>query len=370
MSLRVCHFASSDLDFQYFRNLAVELPRRGYELTLASLDHVGRPHWRTEVPDVRWYSLRRPVRHQYPAAAVALARILRRHRIDVLQTHQFDAGAVGIAAARLAGAKVVHMRHHLDEHLLIGTRAHVEVDRLMVRLSDRTVVPSQALHNYLVTEEALDPGKIDVVYHGFDFEAMHAEPDEADRVRAGLGLDSRFVIGCVSRFIPFKGHDVLLEAAARLRQRIPGLCVLLVGGRGNRGYVEEAIDRLGLRERVVFAGQRSDVAACMRAMDVLVHPSRSESFGKVVLEGLAAETAVVATRVGGIPEIVDEGETGLLVPADDPAAIERAVLRLHAEPELRESLAREGRRRMVERFPLEAFLEHQIDVYERAARGG
>ena len=362
--MRVCHFTTSFTDNRFFRSIALGLSGRGVSVSLGSLREPREPNWLAEAPGVEYFALHSPRRRQYAGAVLSLARFLRRHRVEVLHTHLFDAGVVGLVAARLVRTPVlIHTRHHHDEHFLIGTRAHVALDRLVIRTADRALVVSRAAREHLIERESIDPEQIEVVPIGWDFDTLTAGAEEASRVRAELGLDSAFVIGYVARFIPFKGHDVLLSAAAALAPSIPNLRLLFVGD-GPRRDLERMIDELGLSERVVFAGFRRDVMACMRAMDVFVHPSRTESLSQVLVEAMAAETPVVATQVGGAAEIVEPGETGLLVPPDDSAAIERAVLRMHTDPELRLRLGRNARVSVSERFPLDRMLDRLVDTYE------
>jgi glycosyltransferase involved in cell wall biosynthesis len=363
--MKVCHLTTSSTDDRFFRNIAVGLSRRGLAVSVGSLCEQREPGWRREAPEVDYFCLASLRRRQYSRAILSLARYLRAQRVDVVQTHLFDAGAVGLAASRLARTKaVIHTRHHLDEHFLIGTRAHVALDRLMIRGSDMAVVVSEAARDHLIRRESIDPAMIEVINIGWDFESLRATPEDGRRVRAELGLESGFVIGYVARFIPFKGHDVLLAAVERLRSRIPNVRVLFVGD-GPRERLERLTEDLGLTDHVVFAGFRRDVMACMRAMDVLVHPSRTESFPQVIVEALAAETPVVATRVGGVSEIVEPERTGLLVPPGRPEAIEAAVLRLYENPELRIAFGRRGRISVSERFTLDRMLDRMVESYER-----
>jgi len=285
--------------------------------------------------------------------------------MELIYTHMFDAGLVGLAAGRLAGIPVVHMRHHLEEHSLLNRPAHVELDRFMARHADLVVVPSNASRDYLAHRERIASDKIRVVHHGYAFDAMRKSADGGRRIRRELGLGETFVIGYVSRFIPYKDHESLIRSAAQLRDRLPDLRLLLVGG-GDHGDIRARIEELGLGDRVVFAGHRDDVMACISAMDVMVHPSRTESFGLAVLEGLAAEVPVVACRVGGVIEIVKNGETGVLIPPGDVAAMAGAVSRLHDDPGLRRSMGRAGREDVVSRFDVERMLDGHVEVCRAA----
>jgi len=216
----------------------------------------------------------------------------------------------------------------------------------------------------MVEREGAPADKIDVIYQGFDFASLAATDDDRRRVRAELGLDEAFVIGCVARFFKTKGHTYLLQAARELAREIPNLRVLLLGG-GDRSGIEEMVRANGLEDRVIFAGYRHDVPACMRAMDVVVHPSLTEAFCQTVIEALAAESPLVVTDVAAASEVVLDGVNGLLVPPADPAALAAAVRRLHADPALARRMAAAGKRSVTERFTIERMVVAQIDCYRR-----
>ena len=363
--LRVCHLCATTLDTHYFANLGGGLAANGMSLFGASLTAPEAPAWLSRLPEHDYLFLDAASRAAYPAAIVRLARWLRRHRMDVLQTHLFDAGLVGLAAARLARVPLAILtRHHTDEMWIAGTRVHIAGDRLMARWADRVVVLSHAVRTHMVEREGAPADKIDVIYQGFDFQSLSASDDDRRRVRTEFGLDGHFVIGCVARFFKTKGHVYLLEAARQLVDEIPNLRVLLLGG-GDRSGIEEMIRANGLEGRVIFGGYRSDVPACMRAMDVVVHPSLTEAFCQTVIEALAAESPLVATDVAAASEVVSDGVNGLLVPPADSGAIVMAVRRLHADPVLARRMVAAGKRSVAERFTIDRMVAAQIDCYRR-----
>jgi glycosyltransferase involved in cell wall biosynthesis len=315
--------------------------------------------------DVEYCCLGVSSRWQWPLAIVRLARLLLKKRIDILQTHLYDAGILGIAAARIARPPLVIVtRHHLDQVHMIGTRFHVAIDRWMARAADWVVVPSEAVRVFMASHERVSEDRIAVVHYGFDFESWTATDADRQRVRAEFGFSSEFVIGCVGSFSATKGQVCLLEAVKALLPQIPQIRVLLLGT-GNRAPVDRAIRAMELTDHVTFAGFRSDVPACMRAMDLLVHPSVSESFCQVLVESQAVGTAVVACRVGGIPEVVKDGETGVLVPPADAEAIRAAILDLYRHPELRQRLAAAGPADVRTRFKAERMVAQYVDCYDR-----
>jgi glycosyltransferase involved in cell wall biosynthesis len=310
-------------------------------------------------------SLKSPSKPDYPRAVVALAHLLRKERVEILQTHLFDAGVVGILAARLARTPITILtRHHTDEVRLIGSRFHVGLDRWMAQKADRVVVFSHAVRNFMVSNERLPAEKIDVIYQGFDFEKLSATEEERQRVRAEFNLTSDFVIGCVGRLFKIKGHIYLLTALKDLVKDIPHVRVLLLGG-GNQAAVRNMINDLGLEGRVVFAGHRKDIAACLRAMDIVVHPSLTEAFCQVLVESMSVGTPLVATDVGGAAEVVTHGKTGMLVSAASPEAIYRAVLELYHDPERRRIMAAAAQGSVHKRFSIERMVTQQVNCYQR-----
>ena len=362
MSLRVCHFSSTTLESKYFNTLGSGLIARGLRVFGATLTAPAPPQW---LPAGHYLFLDAVSRTAYPAAAIRLARWLRAQRILVLQTHLFDAGAVGLAAGRLARVPlIVSTRHHSDFHFVSKARAHVLIDAWTARLADRVVVLADAVRQHLVTKERVPGNKIDVIVQGFDFEALRGTDADGRRVRAELGLDDAFVVGVVAAFYPSKGHAHLFGAARTLLAEIPNLKLLLVGA-GDRAVIAQAARAAGLEGRVVAAGFRFDVAACLRAMDVAVHPSLSEAFCQAIIEALAAERPVVATNVGGAAEAIVDGEQGFLVPPADADAIASAIRRLYRDPPLARRLAQAGHNAAIERFSVDGMVTAQIEVYRR-----
>lgn len=362
--LNVAHVCATTLDAHYFANLGRGVAARGVRVSGASLTAAEPPQWLTEVGG-DYLFVDAASRLAYPAAVLRLARWLRRERVDVLQTHLFEAGLVGLAAARLARVPLtIVTRHHTDEMWIAGTRAHVAADRLMARMADRIVGLSYAVRDHMVAREGAAAEKIDVIYQGFDFDALSATDEDRRRVRTELGLEGAFVVGCVARFFKTKGHTYLLTAAGELAREIPNLKILLLGG-GDRSAIERMVRDNGLGAHVVFGGYRDDVPACLRAMDVVVHPSLTEAFCQAVIEALAAGAPLVVTNVAAASEVVTDGVHGLLVPPADPAAIATAVRRVYRDPAFARRMAESGRRSVLDRFTIDRMVDGQLECYRR-----
>jgi glycosyltransferase involved in cell wall biosynthesis len=281
---------------------------------------------------------------------------------DLVHSHllKADMACALLATLCLRRSRLVSSKHN-DEQVL-RRRSVSFVHGLLGNLPVRTIVLSDHVGRFFVEHGRLDPARIRRVYYGIDPTPFETAVPAA---RESFGLAAEDVVfTCVARFAPQKAHGVLLRALAQVES--PRVKLLLVGddpfGDGRRRAEAEARE-LGLEGRAVFAGIRRDVPAILSMSDAFVMASLWEGLGLVFLEAMAAGLPVLATRVSAVPEVVVEGETGLLVPPSDPAELAAALRRLAEDPELRRRLGRAGRARVRERFGLERMIEETLDVY-------
>jgi glycosyltransferase involved in cell wall biosynthesis len=295
--------------------------------------------------------------------ALRLARLLRSRRVDVLHTHTLAAAnALGRVAGRAAGVPVIsHL--HIENHFRPASRLLLRgLDNATARLASRLVAVSESTRS--AYERQGYPNRIEVLYNGVDVDL----PAANGSLKGELGIDeSTPLIGEVGRLCDVKGQRELIEALAL----VPRARLILVGrdleqgGAFQRG-LEAAADRHGVRDRVVFAGELAadDV---LGEFDVFALPSWTEGLPLVVLEAMAHGRPVVATPVGGTPEVVVDGETGLLVPPRDPQALAAALRRLLDDADLRRRLGEAGRARAVERFNADAMTRRMLELYDEVA---
>jgi glycosyltransferase involved in cell wall biosynthesis len=362
----ICHLVTTTAGAGFFEFHARAAVDRGVRPLFVTVMPAPPPTWLDRVPGARYHSLGARSRKVYPLALVRLVQLLRRERIDVLHTHLFDAMVLGVVAGRLAQVPLIAItRHHLDDAILAGARNQDRIERALATLAHCIVAPSAAVQKHLIEYERHPPGRIEHIYHGWDFSRLDTTDEDRRRVRAELGIGpDDFLLGTVGRFSPNKGHEYLLEALAQLVPAIPGVRLLLLG-EGDQQSTRGHIARLGLESRVVIAGWRADVAACMGAMDVLVHPSLSEAFCQVIIEGMGVGVPVVSTAVGGAPETITDGDDGLLIPPRDAGAIVRAVRWLHDIPDRRRQIAARGRQSVRQRFTADKMITAYYDLYDR-----
>ena len=307
-----------------------------------------------------------------PLAVLELARLIRREKYAIVHTHNSKAGFIGRLAARLARAPVVvHTVHGFSFHAN-ESRGKQMFYRVLERVAsgwcDMLIVISQPLIDWALAERIAPASKMVKIYSGIDVERFRA-PVDVGQVRASLGLGKDdFVVGEVAKLWPGKGHGILLRAAAMLRGRAPNLKVLLVGDGELRSELERDVQALHLKERVVFAGFREDVPAITRSLDVAVLPSLFEGMGRAVIEAQAAGCAVIGTRVGGIPDLIRDGDNGLLIEPGSAEALATAIDRLYRNPDYRRQLGDAAARGVDERFSEETMVRETIAVYERLLR--
>lgn len=300
--------------------------------------------------------------------ALRLRRLLRRHRA-LLHTHtQLTGNILGRIAARLAGSPVLSHMH--IENYFRPVRAvaavHRTLDNWTARLCARILVVSEATRRELL-RQGYPAERMEVVHNGI------ADPPQLEHdLRAGLGVPAGVpLVGAVGRLCAVKGQRELIEAAARLSEDVH---VVLVGkdleqaGAYERLLRAEA-ERLGIADRVVFTGYRSDVGALLQSLDVFVLPSWTEGLPLVVLEAMAAGVPVVATRVGGTPELVADGESGFLVEPRDVDGLAQAIADLLARPDRGKALGASGARRVRESFSEAGMTGRVLEVYDEIAAG-
>jgi glycosyltransferase involved in cell wall biosynthesis len=303
------------------------------------------------------------------AGALRLALLLRRRRVDVLHTHTaLAANVLSRVAGRLAGVAVVshiHIENHFRPNRL-ARAVHSGLDNSTARLAARILAVSTSTRDAVVAQ-GYPAGRVEVVHNGIDVTAQAAR--RADGLRAELGVPANAVlIGEIGRLCDVKGQRELVEAAALVQD----VHVVLVGddleqGGAYRTLLAELARARGVEDRVHFLGFREDAGELLDQFDVLVLPSWIEGLPGVVLEAMAHAKPVIATPVGGTPELVVDGETGVLVAARDPRALADAIRSLVADPERAHRLGAAGRERAEREFSERAMTARVLEVYDAVA---
>src|SRR5208337_1486496 len=291
-----------------------------------------------------------------PSLIVKLAAILRRWRPDVVHTHDQRALFYAGPAARLIGVPmVVHTRHGRD---VDATPRQTIMFRGLARLVDRFVCVSEEVAA-LSRRQGIDESKLHTILNGIDIG------------RFGFhGPDARGPVVTVARVSPEKDIDNLVRATVLAVERAPALRVEIAGGGPCREEMGRLAAELGVADRITFMGEVRDVPAVLARARMFVLPSRSEGIPLTVLEAMARGLPVVATRVGGLAEVVEQGVTGLLVPPADPAELGTAMAELWGDPDRLDRLGHAGRRRAEECFDVRRMVAQYEALYRQRRRDG
>jgi glycosyltransferase involved in cell wall biosynthesis len=295
-------------------------------------------------------------------AVWSLASILKRERVQVLHMHTSHACTLGGWAGRLAGVPVRIISRRVDFSIRSNPFRKMKYQWGV----DRIAAISEGVRDVLI-RDGLDPNRIEVIRSGIDPRPFDpAYPAMEARREFGLSEKSP-VIGCVAHFADHKGHRYLVDAAARVAAVIPGVRFLLVGDGELRQQIERQIKELKLEQHVILTGFRNDLPRLLAAMDIVVLSSHLEGLGTSLLDAMAMARPVVATRVGGIPEMVEDGVTGRLVPPRDPARLAEALIDLIHHPEDWKRMGLAGRSRMLAKFSAEAMVSATEALYLKIA---
>jgi glycosyltransferase involved in cell wall biosynthesis len=300
-----------------------------------------------------------------PAVLRRVVRLIREHRIEIVHSHGKGAGLYGRIAARLTGAAAIHTFHGI--HYRSYPRLYLTVERYLARHGFAVVHVSASQAREAQALGLAPAGRSRLVVNGVDAARVRAAIAREPLSRAALGLDpGALVLGTVARFDPVKGLDVLLRAFAQVLARRPTAQLLLVGDGPEAARLRDLAGALGLAGRAVFAGPVKDAARGLPALDLYVSASHREGLPLALLEAMVCGLPVLATRVPGHVDVVEDGVTGVLVPPGDPTGLAGAAVELLEDPTRRRGLGEAGRARAETHFGLSRLLAEMRDLYREA----
>lgn len=343
--------------------LAIELTRRLHRrhgMTICCLDRPGA--WASEVEGlgVPVVALERSAGF-VPRIGRQIATLARSRGVSVLHCHHYSPFVYGVLARLWSPVRVIYTEHgRAHDGPPSGKRRLVNT--ILACVPDGVYAVSKDLKQHMV-REGFSADRIQVISNGV---AAQARPDAAARVRARVRLGAHatdFLIGAVGRLDPVKDLPTLIAAFSRVRRQIGNGRLILVGDGPSRDSLTAIIEQEGLHDCVTLLGQRADVAALLPGFDVLVNSSIFEGVSLTILEAMAAGLPIVATRVGGTPEVIEDGVTGVLVPARQPHAIVEALLRLAIDPDRGRTLGAAARERFETQYSIEQMVNRYASIY-------
>jgi glycosyltransferase involved in cell wall biosynthesis len=368
--MRILHVRASDFYGGPERQLhlhAREALGSPFEVTIASFTEGGRrPEFLDRIAEAGIATHVFVVRSAYdPQAARQLHRYLREREVDILCTHDYRTTVLGYRAVRHTSARWLafsrgYTQTNLKVHLFQG------IDRALIRLADHIIAVSLAQKKRL-RRLLISGDKITVVQNAIDADRL-AEIAAIDlRERFGYAPDA---VVCVTagRFSREKGQEGLVRAAATASQRDPRLRFVLFGDGPDLEKVRASIQRLGLQRKILCPGFERNILGCVKGADILINPSLSEGLPNIVLEAMALDVPVVATAVGGVPEIIEHGSTGRLVPAGREAALVDAIVDAASDTARSRAMALAAKRFVKTECTFAGQFERLAAVYRRWGR--
>lgn len=302
-----------------------------------------------------------PIARAYDLSGLRAIRLVRRyvreHRIAAIVSFHFVADFVAtLATVGRGGPPVISSRRDMG---FTRTSRQIYLGRRMDGRVTRYIAVSEAVRQAVARDERVDPAKIEVIYNGLDLATLDAQTWDLSEERRRHGLaDADLVIGCVANFNAVKRHVTLIEAFGRVARDRPerSLRLLLTGDGPMRATIESKIRELGLGDRIILAGRSPQLTPDYAIADIFALPSETEGFSNAIVQAMLFRRPVVACRVGGNPEAVADGETGMLVEPNDVPAMTDALGKLADDPDLRTRMGNAGRDRAEQHFTLAAMI--------------
>lgn len=302
-------------------------------------------------------------------AFFAIRSLLKKEKPDILHTHTSKAGFLGRLAGWLSGVPaIIHTPHG---HVFYGyfgpvkTWFYIFLERLAARWTD-IIVPltRRGIEEHLARKIGR-PEQYAAIPDGVDFSGLAYSPRLREEVRRRYGVPDPFpVVGSVGRFVPIKGFDLIVEAAPQVLREFPSATFYLGGVGPLKEKCRQRTRELGIENKVIF-DEFQEVLRPLHLLDIFLLPSRNEGMSRTLLEAMGLKRAVVASAVGGIPDVIREGKTGLLVAPDHPEALAKAILKLLKNPELRQQMGEAAAQEARQRFTLEKMIGALEEVYQQ-----
>ena len=343
------------------------LDRKSYNPIVCSLLERGPVAGEIEENGVQVFSLGARTKADL-AIIPKLFHLLREEKIHIIHSYLFHPNLLGRLVGRFAGIPIV-----ISSERGMGTegRLRLMLNRLTAPLVDKIIAVCEAVRNFAIKEIGISPDRLVTIYNGVDLSEYSKDPNSGrtEEIKRELGIAlAHKVVGTVGHLEPEKGCEYLLQAAPQVSAQDGKVTFLLVGDGSQRAKLENLAEDLGISSNVIFMGYRNDIPRILSVMDIFVLPSLYEGLPNALLEAMAACRPVVATQVGGIPEVVVEGETGFLVPPRNSEALADAIGMMLRDKERAAQMGLAGRKRVERFFSAETMVAKTEELYEGLIR--
>jgi len=298
-----------------------------------------------------------------------LVRYIKQNNIDIVETAVFPSDVYGRVSARLANVPVIiSTMHRVEDHKQETIYRFLPfVDMLTMALTTRIIAVSGAVKNYLIRRHKIRPEKISVIYNGIDVNKYKSHTNITEFKKQFNLEPSIPIVAFIGRLVKVKGVSYFLEATASVLRSGKKAQFLVVGDGPLKQSLVKQTQKLGIEQHVFFIGFRKDIPKILSLIDILVVPSLWEGLPLTILETMSAGKPIIAARVGGIPEAIKNGETGILVPPKNPEALSGAINDLLAAPKKRKEMGEKAKQRALQLFDVERMVKEYENLYDACA---
>ncbi len=287
---------------------------------------------------------------------------MKANRYDIVHTHGFKADLWGAIAGRLSGVPTIISTIHNQEQYLKNPIIGLLEKWIIAPIDDTIIVVSEGVKRFLIKTSGVSEEKIRKIYYGINPEDTKVDKGKDIREELGINNDAP-LIGCIGRLVEQKGHKYLIRAAGKVIEEFPEAKFLVAGKGKLEKNLKKLARKINLNSNIIFTGFRTDIYSIIDQLDLIVMPSLWEGFGLIFLEAMALGKPIIATDVGGIPEVVKDKETGILISARDPEALAEAIIHLLKNDSLAARMGERGKLTIRERFPLSKMVKDTDLIY-------
>jgi len=339
--------------------LAALLPRYGFRVSILTFYvHPESAALKSATCPVYELALQRTYDFTALLAAFELRRFLKQHKIRIVHTFFESSDLWAGFITKTTSAKLIWARRDMG---ILRERKHSIAYRFMANFPDAVFAVSEQVRQHCIDVDHIDPARVQTIYNGLDL----ADWEAAVKPRKPSG---EFLIATVGNIRRVKGHDVFIKAAAVIANRFPEVRFSIAGEVLEPKYFDELetlVRDFNLSDKFRFEGGVTELREYLSKADIFILPSHSEGFSNSIIEAMAAALPVVATNVGGNAEAVEDGASGLIVPADDSSALASAIVRLLSDPSLAKAMGVAGRSIVTQRFTIDAMMSHTVETYKK-----
>jgi len=301
---------------------------------------------------------------------IKLYLLMKKYKPHIVHTHTSKAGTLGRISAWLAGVPVIiftlHGSYFQGYFSRVKTNVLIHIERILAMITDRIIAVSQQERSDILQNKIGNESKVINIPLGLELDDLLTCERFRGTLRNELGIDSnKKLIGIIARLVPIKGHRFFLESAKLVLQSHSNVLFLVIGDGELQKELKEYAESLGISDKVMFLGFRKDLPVIYADLDIVALSSLSEGLPVTIIEGMASAKPIVAARVGGVPELLDEGNAGIIVPAANPQELARGIIKILDNPDIAKKMGEYGRQTAMSRYRVDTLVENIAKLYEQ-----